>query len=294
MLVTIVLRITGFHHRQYILNLQITHIHGIQLMGMAEWLQRRITKTTKRLVDAQPKLEACGHSSSFLHQQFAEQRIYQSKPITRQLKNSGIKAIEKIVALRESASAMKVAIASLESELMKYVLTDSIAVSSARFDILTSIEAKTRVLTRLQKDIDIATNHINLHDKHISVLSFESESSSSQTLNVPIVASKRYVHIYATLPTIILIIEMITDQKTRSHIEDAMHRREPTITGLAKKYNSMLKQMVQLRYKYYFSHTLQTFQSLSAVFHNLPDPSPRMLAHKPISPAPDAQATHTI
>jgi hypothetical protein len=60
---------------------------------------------------------------------------------------------------------MKVAIALLESELMKYVLTDSIAVSSTQFDILMSIEAKTRVLTRLQKDIDIATNHINLHDK---------------------------------------------------------------------------------------------------------------------------------
>jgi hypothetical protein len=60
---------------------------------------------------------------------------------------------------------MKAAIATLESELTKYVLTDSIAVSSARFDILTSIEAKTRVLTRLQKDIDTATSHINLHDK---------------------------------------------------------------------------------------------------------------------------------
>ncbi|KAF9509327.1 hypothetical protein BS47DRAFT_1365309 [Hydnum rufescens UP504] len=47
---------------------------------------------------------------------------------------------------------MKVAIASLK-------------ISSARFDILTSIEAKTHVLTCLQKDIDIATNHINLHDK---------------------------------------------------------------------------------------------------------------------------------
>jgi hypothetical protein len=60
---------------------------------------------------------------------------------------------------------MKVVIASLESKLMKYVLTDSITVSSTRFDILTSIEAKTRILTRLQKDINIATNHINLHDK---------------------------------------------------------------------------------------------------------------------------------
>ncbi|KAF9503651.1 hypothetical protein BS47DRAFT_1369373 [Hydnum rufescens UP504] len=166
----------------------ITHIHGIQLMGMAEWLQQRITKTTKHLVDAQPKLEACGHSSSFLHQQFAEQCIYQSKPITRQSKNSSIKAIEKIVTLQESASAMKVVIASLKSELMKYVLTDSIT--------------------------------------HVSVLSFESESSSSQTLNMPIVASKR---------------------KTQSHIEDAMHHHERTITRLAKKYNSMLKQMVQLR-----------------------------------------------
>ena len=37
------------------------------------------------------------------------------------------------------------------------------------------------------------------------------------------------------------------DQKTHAHIEDTMHHHEPTITGLAKKYNSMLKQMVQLQ-----------------------------------------------
>jgi hypothetical protein len=60
---------------------------------------------------------------------------------------------------------MKVAIESLESKLMKYVLTDSITVSSAQFDILASIEAKTHVLTHLHKDINITTNHMNLHDK---------------------------------------------------------------------------------------------------------------------------------
>jgi hypothetical protein len=40
---------------------------------------------------------------------------------------------------------------------------------------------------------------------------------------------------------------MIIDQKTQSHIKDAMHPCEPTIPGLTKKYNNMLKQMVQLR-----------------------------------------------
>jgi hypothetical protein len=40
---------------------------------------------------------------------------------------------------------------------------------------------------------------------------------------------------------------MITDQKTWSHIKDAMHHHEPMITGLTKKYNNMLKQMVQLQ-----------------------------------------------
>jgi hypothetical protein len=40
---------------------------------------------------------------------------------------------------------------------------------------------------------------------------------------------------------------MIIEQKTRSHIKDAMHHCEPTITRLTKKYNSMLKQMAQLQ-----------------------------------------------
>ncbi|KAF9503709.1 hypothetical protein BS47DRAFT_1309408, partial [Hydnum rufescens UP504] len=42
-------------------------------------------------------------------------------------------------------------------------------------------------------------------------------------------------------------LERAYRSKQMAHIEDAMHRREPTITVLAKKYNDMLKQMVRLR-----------------------------------------------
>jgi hypothetical protein len=62
-------------------------------------------------------------------------------------------------------STIKVAIAKLENELTKYVLTDSIAVSSTHFNILTSIKAKAHLLIHLQKDIDSVTNYLNLHDK---------------------------------------------------------------------------------------------------------------------------------
>jgi hypothetical protein len=64
---------------------------------------------------------------------------------------------------------MKAAIATLKSDLTKYILNNSIAISSTCFDILTSIEAKTQVLAHVQKAIDTAMNHLNLHDK-ISVI----------------------------------------------------------------------------------------------------------------------------
>jgi uncharacterized protein YjbK len=42
-------------------------------------------------------------------------------------------------------------------------------------------------------------------------------------------------------------MELNSDQKMQVHIKDTMHWCKLTITTLAKKYNSMLKQMVQLQ-----------------------------------------------
>jgi hypothetical protein len=67
--------------------------------------------------------------------------------------------------LQESTSTIKAVIEKLESELTKYVLTDSIAVSSTCFDVLASIEGKTHVLNHLHRDIDSAMNQLNLYDK---------------------------------------------------------------------------------------------------------------------------------
>ncbi|KAF9503994.1 hypothetical protein BS47DRAFT_1308979 [Hydnum rufescens UP504] len=242
-----------YHHCLYILNLQIIHIHRIQLNGMANWLQQHITKTTWHLMDTRPKLEACGHSPTFLRWQFVDQHAFQSKPLMRKTsRNSGIKAVEKIIVLWESASTMKAAIATLESDLTKYVLTDSIAVSSTRFDIITSIEAKTQVLTRLQKLIDATTNHLNLHDKISAAKLNKIKKQPFFTLQMNMHAvkaclcTKLHKHKFKLANLEHAYQSKQMDQRTQVHIKDAMHHCEPTITTLAKKYNAMLKQMVQL------------------------------------------------
>ncbi|KAF9520071.1 hypothetical protein BS47DRAFT_1287649, partial [Hydnum rufescens UP504] len=242
------MRVTGYHHRLFVLDLQIAHIHRAQFAGLGEWLRRRITKTTKRLADASPKLEACGHPPDFLRQQFTQQRTHQSRPLTRQSRNSGIKAIEKIVALRESASTIKAAIEKLESELTKYILTDSIAASSTRFDVLTSIEAKTRVLSRLHRDIDSATNQLNLYDKTSAARlnKIKREPFFALQMNMRAVKARLCTKLRERKFEL-ANLERAYRSKQMAHIEDAMHRREPTITVLAKKYNDMLKQMVRLR-----------------------------------------------
>ncbi|KAF9505873.1 hypothetical protein BS47DRAFT_1400034 [Hydnum rufescens UP504] len=161
-----------------------------------------------------------------------------------QLKNSGIKAIKKIVALWESVSTIKMAIAKLESELTKYVLMDSIAVSSTRFDILTSIEAKAHVLIHLQKDIDAATNYLNLHDKTSAARLNKIKGELFFTLQMNMCAVKVWLCTKLRERKFELAnLECAYYQKTWAHIEDAMYRCEPTITTLAKKYNDMLKQM---------------------------------------------------
>lgn len=75
------LRVAGYHHQLFILNLQIEHLDNIKLPQAGVWLERHMKSTIEQLSLLEKKRAAIPHSDEYLWMQFEEQRAYQSWPL---------------------------------------------------------------------------------------------------------------------------------------------------------------------------------------------------------------------
>ncbi|KAF9514019.1 hypothetical protein BS47DRAFT_1392769 [Hydnum rufescens UP504] len=72
------LHVSGYHHRLFILDLQIEHLDDVKLSQAGIWLERCVKSMMEHLFLAQQKRSAIIYSDEYLQAQFEEQRAYQS------------------------------------------------------------------------------------------------------------------------------------------------------------------------------------------------------------------------
>lgn len=111
------LRVTGFFRRLYIIDMQIEHIRRAKYPQLGAALHRRLVITHKRLVEAEAKLAPTGFSIPYLLDQFKQQRRYQSRPISRQSKMQGLKAVQDIIDIEATLGTLEISLQSLHQEL---------------------------------------------------------------------------------------------------------------------------------------------------------------------------------
>ncbi|KAF9504947.1 hypothetical protein BS47DRAFT_1368427 [Hydnum rufescens UP504] len=98
------LRVTGYHRRLFLLDLQVEHIdEGNE--GFGKWLRDHTDHAQRRLDEAQEKLGL--QSIEYLLQQFKEQQLYHSQPISRQSQTQGAHAIDHILSLQSTLDAQQ-------------------------------------------------------------------------------------------------------------------------------------------------------------------------------------------
>lgn len=160
------LRVTGHHRRLFILDLQMEYRRSVKLEGSAKWLVDRVKSAFTRLDEAQKRLDGCGCSLEDLRREWDAQRAHQSKVLTRQSKKAGIRAVEKILELRQSYDAMEAAIADSQKELETLLATDDGhshgSYDSLRADLLADIESKRATATYLDKQAEQMTSQLAL------------------------------------------------------------------------------------------------------------------------------------
>ena len=158
------LRVTGFHRRLFLLDLQIEHQDHQKLRLAGVWLEKRVKATKARLALAQEKRAKIRHTDEYLQAQFEEQRAYQSRPLERQSKKKGIHAVEKILAVRQRLSAAQDLTEVLQKQLLSVPVSDSIASRSEIAEITSAIVEQEKIVSRLSKQDHELTAVLKLGD----------------------------------------------------------------------------------------------------------------------------------
>ncbi|KAJ7710781.1 hypothetical protein B0H17DRAFT_1155465 [Mycena rosella] len=110
------LRVSGYHHRLYTIDLQIEHADKTSLGRLAGWLLRWTAHCEGKLREALEDLEACGVAEAVLRAQWADQIIVQTKPVTRKSHRFllGQAAVEQVLDARQKAQQLFNRVTSLE------------------------------------------------------------------------------------------------------------------------------------------------------------------------------------
>ncbi|KAJ6534507.1 hypothetical protein DFH09DRAFT_1092099 [Mycena vulgaris] len=111
------LRVSGYHHRLYTIDIQIEHADKTSLRRLAGWLLRRTHHCEGKLRDALAELEACGVAEDVLREEWANQVAVQTKPVLRRSKNQGQAAVEEVLVARKKAQVLFERVASLEESV---------------------------------------------------------------------------------------------------------------------------------------------------------------------------------
>ncbi|KAF9504622.1 hypothetical protein BS47DRAFT_1263763, partial [Hydnum rufescens UP504] len=154
------LRVTGYHRRLFILDIQAEHITKSKLVTVGRWLKDWVNTARRRIAEGEEVLhERSVHS---LLKQFKDQRAFQSKPVVRQSKNSGAALIDRILALQNTEASLKERLKELSAELEGLVQnSDTWALQD---EINDSVAQTRRSLARVEGDIKKRTEDLRLTD----------------------------------------------------------------------------------------------------------------------------------
>ncbi|KAJ7447425.1 hypothetical protein FB451DRAFT_1411843 [Mycena latifolia] len=120
------LRVSGYHHRLYTIDVQIEHADKASLGRLAGWLVHQSAHCEGKLRDALEELTSCGIAEDVLRAEWAKQITVQTEPMWRQSKTAGQAAVEQVLEARQKAQQLFERVASLGEPLQERDCTDDI------------------------------------------------------------------------------------------------------------------------------------------------------------------------
>jgi hypothetical protein len=246
------LRVTGYHRRLFILDLQVEHIDEGKREGVGKWLYDRVKRAQDRLDEAEDKLD--GHSIEYLLQQFTEQRKYHSRPISRQSQTQGTRAIERILSLQSTLDTQRENFQDLVNEGNGMVADDS-ASEAVLEEWREKVKSTKAAIAKLEKDIKMKTKELKLGDRVAAqkLSKLKKDKWITLQLNLRVLREQLVRKLRARKFELATLDRThstrILDQKTKAHVENAVKHRSSGIEATMNKYNAKLVEMSEYRRK---------------------------------------------
>ncbi|KAF9506841.1 hypothetical protein BS47DRAFT_1280706, partial [Hydnum rufescens UP504] len=246
------LRVTGYHRRLFILDLQVECIDEEKWGDFGKWLRVRVDRAQSRLDEAKEKLAESTFSIEYLLHQFKDQRAYHSKPIMRQSKTQGARAIEHILSLQSTLEAQQENLRELISEGNDVIPEDS-AGEAVLVEWQERVHSTKLAISRLQSNIKKRTEGLKLGDRVAArkLEQLKKDRWITMQLNLRILREQLVRKLRARKFELATLDRAhstrILDQKTKVHVEKAVHHRSSGIDATMKKYNAKIKEMAEYR-----------------------------------------------
>jgi Kyakuja-Dileera-Zisupton transposase len=245
------LRVTGYHRRLFILDIQVEHITKSKLVTSGRWLKDRVNAARKRVAEGEDVLD--GRSVHGLIEQFKDQKAFQSKPAARQSKNGGAALVDRIISLRNTKASLKERLKELSAELESLVRNPD--TWTLQEEINDRISQTRRSIARVEGEIATKTQNLRLTDfKSFKDLQRLKKSAwLNKQLNIRIVLDQLLVKLRARKFELANLDRGHTsrelDNQHRDHVEKATKGRERGIQATIKAYECLRKDMMMMRGK---------------------------------------------
>ncbi|KAF9509309.1 hypothetical protein BS47DRAFT_1301625 [Hydnum rufescens UP504] len=224
----------------------------IQRFRMGYGLLRRLRAVGKSFSDAKEKLAESTFSIKYLLHQFKEQHAYHSKPIMWQSKTQGARAIEHILSLQSMLEAQQENLWELISKGNDVIPEDS-AGEAVLVEWQERVHSTKLAISQLQSNIKKKTEGLKLGDRVAArkLEQLKKDRWITMQLNLHILREQLVQKLHACKFELATLDHAhstwILHQKTKVHVEKAVHHHLSRIDAMMKKYNAKIKEMAEYR-----------------------------------------------
>ncbi|KAJ3831549.1 hypothetical protein F5878DRAFT_654815 [Lentinula raphanica] len=239
------LRICGHYTRLYTLDSQVQHADRMSLSALGDWLARKWRNTHSKRQEADAEVINSGQDPRYLHKQWKSQIASQTKPLARQSKTAGKTAIEEAMRLRKARDTLRDRISALE-DVVSDVDSEVYEIAEAEEklpELRTKLASVQSRLSRQEQTLGVAGR---AQYQHLANSPFIGLRMNAHALKIRLrkrLTSRKFERDRIERS---FRCQQYNDRKIRTHTEDAVKRRDPSIQALARQYNSLCNKMKEL------------------------------------------------
>ncbi|KAJ7430688.1 hypothetical protein B0H11DRAFT_2391891 [Mycena galericulata] len=238
------LRVCGYHRRIYTLDSQIHHLQKASIARLGVWLARRWANCQEKRRDATVALAESKQPMALLREEYAKQVKTQSQPLPRRAKNAAKIAVEEALRLRKVLGVLKAKVQTLEERIVEDEL-DAVDMDMAIRDLN---QAKEKLQT-CQDTVRRKEAALGVDDRH-RLTNLVNSAYIQARMNARALKFRLRAKLRARKFELDRVERTFrrkqTDAKLKTHIEDAVKRRDPGILQLLRHYNELCKEMATL------------------------------------------------